>query len=149
GARVLDVPCGSGRHSLELAKRGYAVTGIDLSRESLDIARGLNTAIDWREGDMRRLELGGEAYDGAFCFGNSFAFLDPAAAGAFLGAVAHALKPGAKLALDAPCVAESILPALVRSRWFRAGDIFMLSENRYVPEESRLDIDYTFIRGAM
>ncbi len=29
GARVLDVPCGFGRHSLELASRGYRPTGVD------------------------------------------------------------------------------------------------------------------------
>jgi len=30
-ARILDIVCGTGRHDIELAKRGYAVTGIDLS----------------------------------------------------------------------------------------------------------------------
>jgi len=31
GARVLDVPCGNGRLTFELAKRGYRVTGIDIA----------------------------------------------------------------------------------------------------------------------
>ena len=44
--------------------------------------------------------------------------------------------------------AESILPTLVKSRWHRAGDIFMLSENQYDATESRLDIQYTFIQGG-
>jgi SAM-dependent methyltransferase len=38
GARILDVGCGPGRHALELAAAGYAVTGIDVSRRFLDIA---------------------------------------------------------------------------------------------------------------
>ncbi len=37
--RILDVGCGTGRHSIELAKRGYTVTGIDLSDNMLDKAR--------------------------------------------------------------------------------------------------------------
>lgn len=37
--RILDVGCGTGRHSIELAKRGYSVTGIDLSESQLARAR--------------------------------------------------------------------------------------------------------------
>lgn len=51
GARVLDVGCGPGRHAIELAAAGYAVTGIDVSRRFLDIAaedaraRGVHLAL--------------------------------------------------------------------------------------------------------
>jgi SAM-dependent methyltransferase len=38
--RILDVGCGTGRHAVELARRGYAVTGIDLSESQLARARG-------------------------------------------------------------------------------------------------------------
>jgi len=38
-ARILDIGCGTGRHSIELAKRGYSVTGIDLSDSMLNKAR--------------------------------------------------------------------------------------------------------------
>ena len=39
GARILDVPCGNGRHSIELAKRGIRMTGVDLSDEFIAEAR--------------------------------------------------------------------------------------------------------------
>ena len=147
GARLLDVPCGNGRHSIELARRGYRVTGVDLSQDLLAAARAeLDT--DWRLGDMRALDLESSAFDGAFCFGNSFGYLDHVGVDAFLSALAVALKPGARLVIETGVAAESILPALVQKRWHRLGDLLVLSENRYDAAASRLDIDYTFVRGS-
>ncbi|MCU1339427.1 MAG: Methyltransferase type 11 [Bryobacterales bacterium] len=147
GARLLDVPCGNGRHSVELSRRGYRVTGIDLSHEFLAAARAQLDA-DWRWGDMRALSLESSAFDGAFCFGNSFGYLDHAGVAAFLSALAGALKPGARLAIETGVAAESILPTLVQKRWHRFGDLMILSENRYDAAASRLDIDYTFVRDG-
>jgi len=146
GARVLDVPCGNGRHSIELARRGYRVTGIDLSAEFLAAARAELDA-DWRLGDMRALQLEPFAFDGAFCFGNSFGYLDHAGVKSFLAALAGAMKPAAKLVIETSMTAESILPTIVQKRWHRFGDLMILSENRYDPWESCLNIDYTFVRG--
>jgi 2-polyprenyl-3-methyl-5-hydroxy-6-metoxy-1,4-benzoquinol methylase len=58
-AKVLDVPCGSGRHCLALASRGYAMTAVDLSSESLAHARTLaaekSLTIDFHHRDMADL----------------------------------------------------------------------------------------------
>jgi SAM-dependent methyltransferase len=151
-ARVLDVPCGNGRHAVELARRAHRVTGVDLSREFLDRARRsaseANLDVDWRFGDMRELPWSAE-FDGAFCFGNSFGYLDHTGAATFLHALSKALKPGGWLAIHTGVVAESILATPLIRRWHRSGDIVMLSEPRYAPEDSRLDIDYTFIQGGI
>jgi SAM-dependent methyltransferase len=54
---ILDLACGSGRHSIELARRGYRVTGIDLSSELLAVARTKaqeeNLTVDFIRADMR------------------------------------------------------------------------------------------------
>jgi cyclopropane fatty-acyl-phospholipid synthase-like methyltransferase len=42
GTRLLDVPCGNGRHSIELARRGYRITGIDC-RRSFWLPRALSS----------------------------------------------------------------------------------------------------------
>ena len=145
GGAVLDVPCGNGRHAVELAKRGYRMTGIDLSEEFIAEARGASATGQWIVGDMCELPWTAE-FAGAYCFGNSFGYLDYTAAQRFLAGIANALKPGARFAIETGMAAESILPTLVKNRWYRVGDIFMLSENQYHAAESRLDISYTFIR---
>lgn len=57
--RILDVGCGTGRHAIELTKRGYIVTGIDLSASQLKRARekaeSNRLKIDFRELDARNL----------------------------------------------------------------------------------------------
>lgn len=57
--RILDIGCGTGRHSIELTKRGYTVTGIDLSESLLnrakEKARQLNLEIDFQRKDAREL----------------------------------------------------------------------------------------------
>ena len=57
GLKILDVGCGTGRHSIELTKRGYSVTGIDLSESQLLRAREksseLGLKIDFVKMDAR------------------------------------------------------------------------------------------------
>lgn len=148
-AQILDVPCGNGRHARALAQRGHRVTGIDLSREFIEEAQSTTGSLpaDFIQADMRSLPWKSE-FDGAYCFGNSFAYFNPRESGEFLQEVARTLKPGGCFALETGMCAESILPGLQNHNWYRVGDIYMLSENQYYPQDGRLDIQYTFIRGA-
>jgi len=62
--KILDVGCGTGRHSIELTKRGYNVTGIDLSESQLQRARekaeAENVKIDFLKLDARSLSFKSE-----------------------------------------------------------------------------------------
>ncbi|MCL5034464.1 MAG: class I SAM-dependent methyltransferase [Bacteroidetes bacterium] len=57
--RILDIGCGTGRHTIELAKRGYRVMGIDLSESMLERAKqkasGEGVNVDFRKADARTL----------------------------------------------------------------------------------------------
>jgi SAM-dependent methyltransferase len=154
GARILDVPCGNGRHSIALANRGFQVTGVDLADEFIAEARAAASPQsdahnpEFRQADMRDLPWQ-SAFDGAFCVGNSFCYFDHAGTVAFLAAVSAALKPGARFVIDTGCSAESLLPKLQQRAWMELGDILFLSSRRYDAAASRLEIEYTFVRNGL
>ena len=149
---ILDVACGAGRHSIPLARRGYDVTGVDLSATFLDEARRRSDAeelsIEWRRGDMRELPWR-DRFDGALCFGNSFGYCDRDGTRAFVRTLAASLKPGAAFVLETGASAESLLPALQMRRWMEVGDILFFSSATYDASASRLDVDYSFVRGSV
>ena len=62
--KIIDIGCGTGRHSIELSKRGYRIVGIDLSESQLarakEKAKQLNLKIDFRQHDARNLPFEGE-----------------------------------------------------------------------------------------
>jgi SAM-dependent methyltransferase len=150
GHRLLDVPCGFGRHALELAGRGFDVVGVDFTPDFVAEASA-NTAMRrlaarFERRDMRDLPWTA-TFDGAYCFGNSFGYMDDDANEAFIGSVARTLKLGARFALATTCL-ESLLPGLQPREWFTGGEITMLEENRYDWERTRFETDYTFIQGS-
>jgi len=63
-ARILDIGCGTGRHTIELSRRGYRVTGIDLSESLLERARAKaleqKLRIDFQKCDARKLPFRSE-----------------------------------------------------------------------------------------
>ena len=150
GGRLLDVPCGGGRLSLAMARRGYEMTGVDWSTEFLDHARSREGARDvtWERRDMRDLPWRA-SFDGAFCVGNSFGYLDDEGNAAFLRAVAAALKPGARFVLETPMVLENLLGHLKDRPWWKVGDdVRLLVANHYDHARTRLDIEYTFVSNG-
>ena len=68
GASILDIGCGTGRHCIELAKRGYQMTGLDLSEKMLEVAKtnAGDTEVEWVNADARNFALD-KMYEGAIC----------------------------------------------------------------------------------
>ena len=148
GSRVLDVPCGSGRLTRPLAAAGCRMTGVDISAEALATARaeGEDT-IRYVEAEMRELPWR-EEFDAAFCFGNSFGFLDDSGNEEFLAAVAGTLRPGGRFALDYGQTAECVLPRLEPRQEGEIGGFHFVEETRYDPATARIENRFTFARDG-
>jgi SAM-dependent methyltransferase len=132
-ARILDLACGYGRHASLLARRGFRVVGVDLSRPMLAEARRRfreGPRLSFRRGDMRRMAYRDE-FDAVVNLYTSFGYFTPAQNAAVLRGMARALRPGGRLLLDhRDPVHEAALPRRLR---YRAG------RTRVVLEERRFD----------
>jgi SAM-dependent methyltransferase len=105
GERVLDVGCGPGRHSLALARRGFEVTGVDLSDDFITLAREAAAAeglsARFQIVDVRELAAENE-FDAAVCLcQGGFGLLGGRDEPAAFDRIAAALRPGGRLALTA------------------------------------------------
>ena len=103
GSSVLDVGCGPGRHSLELARRGYRVHGIDISQKFVDIASDQSVpGATFERMDARLMHFESE-FDAVICLCQGAFGLMTAQAGdmSVLTNMSRALKPGGHLALSA------------------------------------------------
>ena len=151
-ARILDVPCGGGRLSLELAARGYQVTGVDLSLPLLEAARANAGArgllINWEHRDMRDLPWH-EEFDGAYCFWSSFGYFDEPGNAEFLKSVSRTLKPGAPFLMDTPLI-ETRLPEMEAQErvWWPVGDLLALEERSFDHVTSRVESQWTIVRDG-
>ncbi|WP_119078929.1 class I SAM-dependent methyltransferase [Chitinophaga alhagiae] len=101
GASMLDVACGRGRHARYLADKGFNVTGIDLSEESIAAARKLeNDHLSFFQHDMR-LPFRINYFDVVFNFFTSFGYFETRHENEnALRTLANTLKPGGRLVLD-------------------------------------------------
>ncbi|UCH75284.1 MAG: methyltransferase domain-containing protein [Rhodospirillales bacterium] len=105
-ANILDLCCGQGRHSLELARRGYSrVTGIDRSGYLIRLARRRarkeSLVVAFKEGDARSFRAPKASFDLVCMMGNSFGYFERHEDDmAVLLAVKAALKPGGIFGID-------------------------------------------------
>lgn len=125
GDPILELACGTGIITLDLARAGFQVTGVDKSSEVLEVAREriaredaeVRSRITLAEADMKDVELG-QTFGAVFVTGNSFGYLtDMAAQRSCLRAVHGHLRPGGLLVIqERNYTPETLMGMLTRQR---------------------------------
>ena len=104
--RILDLCCGQGRHSLELARRGFRnVDGLDRShyliQKAKERAKAEGLGVKFREGDARKLPYPNDSFEAVIVMGNSFGYFETSQDDLrVLREVLRVLKPWGKLLID-------------------------------------------------
>jgi len=136
---ILDLCCGHGRHSLELAKRGYRVKGLDYSQFLLEkaktAAKKQKLTIEFRQGDARNLPYKNKSFERIIMMGNSFGYsLNSEDDKKILQEVYRVLKDKGKFLLDITS-GEYVLNHLNPVTWHKAtNDLYVLREKEHSQE---------------
>lgn len=132
-ACILDLCCGPGRHSLELARRGFKVTAVDRTAASVQEAKrraeGEALAVEFVQEDMRRF-CRPDAFDGVINLFTSFGYFEDAADDRqVLLNVHRSLNDGGRLVLE--MMGKEVLARKFRERdWHEEDGVLFLAERR-------------------
>lgn len=133
GARVLDCPCGQGRHAHLLAEAGMDVDGLDYSAELLERAkkRGTGRTLRYHRGDMRKLPARWTGrFDAVLNLFTSFGFfLDPADDARVIREFARVLAPGGLLVWHGGS-RDGVMGRFLSRDWWRTDDGTMVGHQR-------------------
>jgi len=149
GGRILDLACGTGRIAIPLAKRGYEVAGIDISRRALDIARSQGPSLDLRHGDMRNLPWDDGSFDAVVNVWTAFGYFETQDDDERVVAeVARVLRPGGVFVIDS--INQSALLRNFRPEsWSELDDGTLFLERREIDlARGRVRAYWTFVDDA-
>jgi len=133
GARVLDLCCGVGRHSLELARRGFRVTGVDRTQRYLEQASGQadkeGLMVEFVRDDMRTF-CRPDAFDAVINMFTSFSYFeDPEEDRQVVVNVYRSLKSGGAFILET--IGKEVLARIfLESDWHEENGILVLQERK-------------------
>jgi len=148
GSRILDCPCGQGRHAHLLAEAGFDVDGLDYSEALLDVARARGTArtLRYTQGDMRKLpKRWTERFDSVLNLFTSFGFFDnPGDDLQVLQEFARVLKPGGTFIWHGGSRDGVMSRFLARDWWSTADGTLFAQERRFDPLSGFIDITSTW-----
>ena len=139
---VLDIMCGYGRHSLELANRGIHVTAIDNLSDYINEIKE-KTAIKRLPiesicTDVLEMQIDQE-FDAVICMGNSLQFFNEEDSIKILSNISAHLKPGGKFFINTWSLAEIAVKNFKDKSWSRIGELLFLTESQFLFHPARIE----------
>ena len=136
GSHILDLCCGIGRHSLELSRRGFKVTGVDRTRSYLNeagmIAASEGLSVEFLEDDMRTFQRP-DMFEAVINIFTSFSYFeDPEEDVRVLRNVFSSLKPGGVFVMEMH--GKETLARIFRERDWREENGMLILEERNVSD---------------
>ncbi len=150
GARILDLCCGIGRHSLELARRGYHVTGVDRTRVYLEraekqaMAEGLD--VEFVRHDMRTF-CRPDAFDAAINLFTSFGYFEnPDEDRQVIRNIYLSLRASGVFVIDV--IGKEVLARIFRERdWYELDGTLFLEERKLSRNWGWVENRWIMLRG--
>jgi ubiquinone/menaquinone biosynthesis C-methylase UbiE len=148
GSKVLDVPCGTARHSLAFGKLGMDVVAVDISPSCLRLARknckGLKN-IEVKSGDMGKLSWAKNKFDLVTNMFSSFGYFKNANENKkVLEGFKNSLRPGGAIVIQT-INREWLLKIFDPARWGESGDYYWQEGTRYEANTKYVEANRMFI----
>ena len=147
GGIILDLACGTGVYTVEMASRGYQMVGLDLSLAMLgqaaDLAQQKGQKINFIHGDMREMDFD-SVFDGVFCIGNSFGYFDEETNFKVLKDVHRSLKVRGTFLLEI-VNRDFVILDQPNMLWFEGDGCVCMEESYFNYLNSRLYVKRTII----
>jgi ubiquinone/menaquinone biosynthesis C-methylase UbiE len=142
GSRVLDVGCGLGAQTVELASRGYQMVGLDISAtmvsRAVDEAVDRGLQIEFVGGDMREMTFE-EPFEALLCWGTTFGYFNEEENEIAIRQFRRALKPHGTLLLDV-VNRDFMIGSQPNQVWFEVDTAVCMEETDFDYETSRLRV---------
>ena len=151
GSVILDLCCGPGRHCLDLARRGFRVTGVDRTSayitEARKRARAEKLDIEFIQEDMRKFSRH-EGFDVVINMFTAFGYFEDLAEDKrVLSNIYRSLRKGGKLIID--IISKEILARIFQKRdWHARDGFFVLQERKVIQNWSRMENRWILLKNG-